>query len=181
MGLELVGSRILAPYFGNSIFVWGALITVFLLSLSGGYFIGGVLSDKAPKQWVLGGIVTASGALILILPLIYSAVNQAIFEYDFGYKWNPLAASIALFLLPGVGMGMVSPYVIKLSAKRLETIGNLAGKIYAVSTAGSIAGTLGTAFFMIPTWGTRLNLKILGGVLTFVGISLLIKSVGFRK
>lgn len=181
MGLELVGSRVLAPYFGNSIFVWGALITVFLLSLSGGYFIGGILSDRAPKQWVLGGIIVVSGALILILPLIYPVVNEAIFEYNFGYKWNPLAASIALFLLPGMGMGMVSPYVIKLSAKRLETIGNLAGRIYAVSTAGSIAGTLGTAFFMIPTWGTRLNLKILGCVLIITGIGLLLRVIWLRK
>ena len=181
MGLELVGSRILAPYFGNSIFVWGSLITVFLMSLSIGYYIGGLLADKFPKEYILASILMSAGILILILPLIYPVLNQAIFKHDFGYKWNPLVASITLFLLPSVGMGMVSPYIIKLYAKKLDNIGNIAGSIYALSTTGSIIGTLGAAFFMIPTWGTRTNLKIMGGTLLISGFILLVKSIWPRN
>jgi MFS family permease len=181
MGLELVGSRMLAPYFGNSIFVWGSLISVFLIALSGGYFIGGKISDRLPRLWFLGGIILVSGFLVIILPFVYNWVNSIIFERDFGYKWNPLLASIALFLIPSLGMGMVSPYVIRLCAKKLETIGNLAGKIYAISTVGSIVGTLGTAFFLIPLWGTKTNLFIIGGVQMLVGLVILTKSVIMRR
>ena len=170
MALELVGSRLLAPYFGNSIFVWGSLISVFLASLSGGYFIGGIISDRAPRQWILGCILIVCGILVFSLPFIYPALNSWIFQHDFDYRMNPLAASAALFLLPGMGMGMVSPYVIKLSVKKLETVGNLAGTIYAISTIGSIVGTLGSAFFMIPTWGTRFNLRLLGMILVTCGL-----------
>ncbi len=108
--------------------------------------------------------------MVSVLPFIYPSLNSWIFDYDFGYRMNPLIASMALFFLPGAGMGMVSPFVIKLSAKRLETIGNLSGRIYAISTLGSITGTLGSAFFMIPTWGTKFNLNLLGIILILTGI-----------
>jgi predicted membrane-bound spermidine synthase len=170
MGLELVGSRILAPYFGNSIFVWGALIAVFLIALSAGYYIGGMVADKWPKKRVLGEIVIISGLLVLAVKVGYSELNEWIFQTDFGYKLNPLIASTILFLPPGIGMGMVSPFAIRLSASRIDTIGNLAGKMYAVSTLGSIVGTLGTAFFLIPMWGVKTNLLLIAGMLILIGV-----------
>lgn len=176
MGLELVGSRILAPYFGNSIFVWGSLISVFLLSLSTGYFVGGKIADRHPSRILLGGIIVFSGIIIFCLTWIFPLINSYIFDLDFGYKWNPLAASLILFILPGIGMGIVSPFVVKLSADKLENIGNTSGKIYAISTAGSITGTLLTAFFMIPAWGTKTDLKILGLILSFTGLLLIIRT-----
>jgi MFS family permease len=174
MGLELVGSRILAPYFGNSIFVWGALIAVFLVALSAGYYIGGRVSDRWPKKRVLGGILLFSGFLILAVKILYIGLNEWIFNCDFGYKMNPLIASLILFLPPGIGMGMVSPFAIRLSASKIETIGNLAGKMYAVSTLGSIVGTLGTAFFLIPAWGVKTNLFLFAGILILIGAVMLI-------
>jgi len=176
MGLELVGSRILAPYFGNSIFVWGSLISVFLLSLSAGYFIGGKIADRYPSRILLGGIIVFSGIIIFCLTWIFPVINSYIFDLDFGYKWNPLAGSFVLFILPGIGMGIVSPFIVKLSADKLENIGNTAGKIYAISTAGSITGTLLTAFFMIPAWGTKTDLKILGLILSLTGILLIMRT-----
>jgi len=175
MSLELLGSRILAPYFGNSIFVWGALIAVFLTALALGYYVGGMLADMIPKVIFLCFILMASGMMVLILPSVYPAVNNWIFALDFGYKWNPLLASTVLFLLPGMGMGIVSPFVIKLKAHSIQSIGNIAGRLYAASTAGSIIGTLGTAFFLIPAYGTKTNIRILAAVLIFTGALLLPK------
>lgn len=176
MGLELVGSRILAPYFGNSIFVWGSLISTFLIALSGGYYFGGKLADRFPSKKLLGTVIIFSGVFIFCLPWIFPTVNSWIFNIDFGYKWNPLIGSLILFILPGIGMGIVSPFIVKLSADRIENIGRIAGKIYAVSTAGSICGTLLTAFFMIPAWGTKTDLKVLGVILSSTGLILIIRS-----
>jgi len=177
MGLELLGSRILAPFFGNSIFVWGALISVFLLSLSVGYFTGGVIADRFPRGWILGAILIICGALTASLPSYYPVINEHIFRTDFGYKWNPLIASAVLFILPGALLGMVSPYCIKLTVRELAQVGNAAGKIYAVSTAGSIAGTVGTAFFLIPSWGTKTNLVILSVLLFLCGSAIFLESL----
>jgi len=175
MSLELLGSRMLAPYFGNSIFVWGALISVFLTALALGYYLGGILADMLPKIWLLALILIAAGIVTLILPAVYPFINSCIFEIDFGYKWNPLLASIILFLLPGMGMGIVSPFLVKLKAHRLESLGNVAGRLYAASTTGSIIGTLGTAFFLIPAFGTKTNICFLSAVLIFSGFILILK------
>ena len=175
MGLELIGSRVLAPYFGNSIFVWGALISVFLIALSAGYFLGGRIADRRPSKVVLSSILILSGAVIASLPYVFPTINNAIFEIDFGYKWNPLIASLILFLLPGMGMGMVSPFIIKLKTKSLEKVGNISGKVFGISTAGSILGTLSTAFFIIPAWGTKANLRGLGILLIICGLILIPK------
>lgn len=172
MGLELLGSRILAPFFGNSIFVWGALISVFLTGLAAGNFIGGKIADKLPAPKYLAGIIFLGSVMIAALPFIYPFINQWIFNHDFGYKLNPLMASLVLFLLPGALMGMVSPYCIKLSADELRSIGKISGRIYAISTAGSIIGTLGTTFFLIPMWGTKTNTLILSVLLLISSIML---------
>ena len=177
MGFELIGSRVLAPYFGNSIFVWGALISVFLIALSAGYYLGGMLADRKPSKAVLGVILMLSGIIIATLPYIFPMINSAIFEIDFGYKLNPLAASLILFLLPGIGMGMVSPFVIKLKTKSLESVGNISGKVFGISTSGSILGTLSTAFFIIPAWGTKANLRGLGIILLICGLILIPKNL----
>jgi spermidine synthase len=167
MALEIVGSRVLAPYFGNSIFVWGSLISVVLAALSAGYYWGGRLSENNPSFARLLLMLVIPGAMIFTLPFFYPSVNLWIAENDFGPRLNPLIAGSIFFLVPGVFLGAVSPYAIRLGATALSTVGSTAGTLYALSTCGSIFGTLFTAFYLIPVLGV-------GNIIHALGITLML-------
>ncbi|MDQ7829600.1 MAG: fused MFS/spermidine synthase [Armatimonadota bacterium] len=175
MGLEIVGSRVLAPFFGSSVYVWGSLISIFLAALSAGYYLGGVLADRRPSPGVLALALLSAGGLILLLPVLAPPVLEAFADRDLGPRLSPLLASILLFAPPGVLLGMTSPFAVKLAATDLATVGNVAGVLYAISTAGSIAGTLLTAFFLIPTFGVRTILYTLGGALVLFSALLAVR------
>ncbi|HEY7714603.1 MAG TPA: fused MFS/spermidine synthase [Candidatus Binatia bacterium] len=172
MALEIAGSRVLAPHFGSSIFVWGSLISVVMAALSLGYYWGGWLSAREPSYGKLMLLLLVPGIVVFFLPFLYPTVNERIAMIDFGTRMNPLIACSVLFLLPGVFMGTVSPYVIRLAAKQLHTVGSTAGTLYAVSTCGSIFGTLLTAFYLIPILGVSNIIHCLG--ITLVCLSLLV-------
>lgn len=170
LALEIVSSRVLAPYFGNSVYVWGSLISVFLLALSIGYFLGGKIADAYPSFKILGLIILLAGCYIAIVPVVYLPVSEWIDGLNLEFRFSILLASIVLFLIPSVLMGIVSPFIIKLVTKRLEEIGRSAGNIYSISTFGSIFGALTVTFYLIPLIGTRAILLILSGLLFFFSI-----------
>jgi len=170
MALEIVGSRILAPYFGSSVYVWGSLISIFLAALSLGYYLGGVAADRWPRPRVLATTLGIAGLLILILPVTARPILEAFAGWDLGPRLSPLFASIVLFALPSILMGATSPFAIKLAATALATVGNTAGVLYAISTAGSILGTLLTAFVLIPAMGVRAILYALGAALLVLSV-----------
>lgn len=172
MALEIVGSRVLAPYFGNSIFVWGSLISVVLAALSLGYYWGGWLSERNPSFTRLLLLLLIPGVLIFTLPFIYPSVNFWVANVDFGNRLNPLIASTIYFLLPGIFLGTVSPYSVRLAATTLSTVGSTAGTLYAVSTCGSIFGTLFTAFYLIPAIGVKGIIHALGTTLMLLSLLL---------
>jgi spermidine synthase len=174
LGLEIIGSRVLAPYFGSSIFVWGSLISTFLAGLTIGYYVGGFLADRRPRLLSMAVLILIAGALVVVLPVVAPPVNRTIAGADFGPRLNPLLATVCLFFLPSVFMGTVSPYAIKLAASSLATIGNTAGLIYAISTAGSIIGALLTAFYLIQVIGVRSILYSLGVTLMLLAVLLII-------
>ncbi len=172
MGLEIVGSRVLAPYFGSSIFVWGSLISVVMAALSIGYYWGGWLSAREPSYGRLLTLLLIPGILIFFLPFLYPTLNEWIAGVDFGTRLNPLIASSIYFLPPGIFLGTISPYVIRLAATALSTVGSTAGTLYAISTCGSIFGTLLTAFYLIPLMGVTNIIHSMG--ITLVCLSLLV-------
>ena len=172
MGLEIVGSRILAPYFGNSVFVWGSLISLFLIALSVGYYVGGSLSDRYPSRVLLNTIVLVVAALMFLIVVIGQPVCDAILRSgQFGERSGPFLAAAILFLLPSIGMGMVSPLAIRLATHTVASVGKTAGTLYALSTLGSILGTMLTTFVLIPHFGAGAILKGLAGVLTITAIA----------
>jgi spermidine synthase len=181
LGVEIVGSRVLAPYFGSSIFVWGSLISTFLAGLTVGYYTGGFLADRKPRLSAMAMLILVAGVLVVILPVVAPPVNRAIASVDFGPRLNPLLSTLCLFFLPSVFMGTVSPYAIKLAASSLATIGNTAGLIYAISTAGSIVGALVTAFYLIQLIGVRSILYSLGVTLMALAILLLVVDRAGRR
>jgi len=165
MALEMVGSRVLAPHFGSSIFVWGSLISIFLTALSIGNYLGGALADRRPHIAGLGAMMVLPGLWIWLLPFFATQVNDWVASLALGARFSPLAASVILFALPSIFLGTLSPYAIRLEVRTLESVGNTAGRLYALSTAGSIVGTLVASFFFIPSIGVRNILHLLGLVL----------------
>jgi spermidine synthase len=170
MALEIVGSRVLAPYFGNSIFVWGSLISVVLAALSLGYYWGGRLSESRPSFARLLLLLVVPGLLIFFLPFVYPSINLWVATVDFGARLNPLVASAIFFLVPGIFLGTISPYAIRLAATALSTVGSTAGSLYALSTCGSIFGTLFTAFYLIPAIGVSNIIHSLGITLMLLAL-----------
>ncbi|MBE0417233.1 MAG: fused MFS/spermidine synthase [Coriobacteriia bacterium] len=153
MGLELAGARILAPAMGNSIFVWGSVISSFMLALSVGYWLGGIIADRFGTRRTLGVVVGSAGILTVISPLIAAAILPATAE--FGPRLGPLTATTIAFFGPALLLAMVSPIGVRTaSASGLGHIGRSAGSLYAISTSGSIIGTLATSFWLIPALQT---------------------------
>ena len=149
MSLELLGGRILAPWFGGSIYVWGSIITVFMLALSVGYLIGGRLSLRSPTLTKFGGILALAAAILY--PTIHLAEPAMVwvFERIEDPRYGSLVASLALFVAPTVVLGAISPYSVRLLVRQREESGKVAGTLYFVSTLGSALGTLATSFYFV--------------------------------
>ena len=149
MAIELLGGRLLAPYFGSSIYVWGAIITVFMLALSVGYLLGGRLSLRQPTLARLGGILLLAAAAALPVVLLADTSLEAI-SIRFGDpRLGSLLGAMTLFFVPTVVSGMVSPYAVRLLVEDQQRSGDRAGKLYFVSTFGSALGTLLTSFYLV--------------------------------
>jgi len=149
MVVEILASRVIAPYYGSSTYVWSALIAVVLASMSMGYYFGGRLADKEPSYRRLSWILLASSVSVFVIPLLQDfilSLTRVIFNFTSG----SIIASLVLLSPTGFFLGIVSPYAIRLSAKGTESIGSTAGSLYALSTAGSISGTLAAGFILIP-------------------------------
>src|SRR3972149_6747934 len=110
LALEIVASRVLAPFFGNSVYVWGSLIGVFLAGLSLGYYVGGQVADRRPSPALFSGLVFLAGLLTFPIPFTPRQAMEALVLADVGPRARPLAASTILFFLPTVLMGVGSPF-----------------------------------------------------------------------
>jgi hypothetical protein len=173
MSFEILGSRVLAPNFGTSVFVWGSLISVFLAGLSAGYFCGGKVADIRPSSKKLAIIILIPAALFVTFPLYSTGISDWIFMKDLGIRMGPLMASLFLFLLPSVFLGAVSPYTAKLMICSLHTSGSTIGTLYALSTLGSIVGTLLTSFYLITLAGVKFLIMAEGVILIGIALPLL--------
>ena len=149
MAVELLSGRILAPSFGNSIYVWGGIITVFMVALSVGYLAGGQLSLFAPTQAKLAGLLLAAAAATLPIVVFGDAVLDWLLDRVRDPRYASLIASSTLFFVPTAISGMVSPYAVRLLATNVQATGRSAGVLFFVSTFGSAAGTIVTSFYMV--------------------------------
>lgn len=160
MSLELLGSRLLAPYFGASIYVWGSLIGLILIALAGGYYLGGWLAERPWSQGqnlksLLDKLFLVVAVFLLLDLFFYSAILKWLSSWDI--VWGALAASLIIFCIPMVALAAVSPLIIKILSEKEKT-GQAAGLVYSWGTAGSILGTFLTTFCLIPYLGSRLTL-----------------------
>jgi predicted membrane-bound spermidine synthase len=175
LAAEFGAARLLAPYFGSSLYVWGVLIGLILIYLSAGYMLGGRLADRHPQSEVLFQLTAWAGLWIGLIPLasypILLASQQGFATLSVGLVLGTLLAVVALFAVPVILLGCVSPFAIRLLLRDVQSGGNTAGAVYALSTAGSILGTFLPVFFFIPTFGTRPTLMGFGLVLVLTSIA----------
>jgi hypothetical protein len=149
MGVELLGGRLLAPTFGSSIYVWGAIITVFMLALSLGYLAGGRYSMNAPSVRRLGVILIVAALTALPVLLFADGWLDAVAAATPDPRLGSLLGATVLFFVPTFFSGMVSPYAVRLLVQDRLSAGRHAGQLYFVSTFGSAAGTLLTSFYLV--------------------------------
>jgi predicted membrane-bound spermidine synthase len=171
MIIELSAIRVLAPWFGNSLYTWTGLIGVILTAMSAGYYAGGWLADKKTSYTVLAHILAVAALFIFAIPLLSNLLGTPLAKYN--VIMGPVVASIFMFALPGCFLGSVSPYIIRLVSllSSDKHIGLSAGTVYMVSTIGSVLGTFAAGFWLIPSldlesvfWFTGIAIALLAGL-----------------
>ena len=177
MATEISASRLLAPYYGSSTVVWANVIGLVLASLSLGYALGGRLADRRPSRSLLGWLVVAAAILVAAVPFaarpLLDLTLSGLDEVSAGTAVGSFFAALALFAPPVILLGMVTPFAIRLAVDDVRTAGSAAGRIFALSTVGSLLGTFFPALVTIPLVGTQRTLLGAAAIIALAG-SLLI-------
>ncbi len=183
LAIELAGSRLLAPYFGTSLYIWAVLVGLILLYLTAGYFIGGRLADRRPSITLLFQITAWAGLLVGFIPILsrpilsFSAVGFA--SLDAGIFLGSLVGVVLLFALPVTLLSCVSPFAIRLTTRDIKLAGSNSGRLYALSTIGSILGTVVPVFILIPSIGTPRTFYVFSLALILISVIGLWRSRGW--
>jgi len=163
--LEVLGFRLFAPYFGSSVYVTGTLVGIVLAALSIGYLVGGAVADRWPEERVMYAAILAASVYLAVMLLLYRALLETL--QTWGLVAGTLAAAGVIFVPPMLALSVVSPYLVRLAAAH-ERIGTVAGRIFAMSTLGSIAGSFLATFVLVPQLGSHATL--LGCVLVLLAL-----------
>ncbi len=173
LAVEISASRLLAPYYGSSTIVWANLIGLVLLALALGYWLGGKLADRRPDPRLLGRLVLGAGVYVAALPFVTAPIldvaARGLDQLSAGAVVGSFFATLVLFAPPVFVLGMVAPFALRLALDTVGSAGQVAGRLYAISTAGSLVGTFLSALVLIPLVGTSR---------TFVGFALGVTVVG---
>jgi spermidine synthase len=167
MALEIVSSRLLAPAFGNSVYVWGSIIGVFLAAMSAGYVAGGRLADARPRLATLGAVLLASAALQALTAAVGRVAVERIGAASGGRPIGTLLAVGLLFGPATAALATVSPFAVRLAGREPDRLGGVAGRLFALSTFGSLGGTLAATFWLIPELDLDAILALLVSVTAF--------------
>lgn len=177
MTIEMLGARIMAPYFGGSQYVWGSIITIFMLALAIGYLLGGRLSMRSPNPVTYAMFFIAAALFSLPIIVFADVIMRPIFLTIEDPRYGSLIASIVLYFIPTCILGMISPYSVRLLVKSHEHSGQMAGQLYFVSTIGSAAGTLGTSFYFVLWF--EINQILWGSIAALLGAGCIILLVNY--
>ena len=176
---EIIGSRLLSPYIGASTYVWTSLIGVILAALSLGYWLGGRIADRRPEIKILAFVLFLAGGLVSVTILLKDVILSFIAQMPFGLELKSVAAALLLFAPASVLLGFVTPYAVKLKMISIDDAGKTVGRLYALSTVGSILGTFLAGFVLIPFVGSEKTLYIIGA--TLIGLSILLAPLALTK
>jgi spermidine synthase len=172
LGAEIAAARLMSPYFGASTIVWANTIAVVLVSLSAGYWLGGRLGDDHPHLKGLCLLVAAAAVLLALVPFaarpFLSVSVDALDEISAGAFVGSLIGVLALVAVPIVLLGACSPWAVRLATPDIDHSGRTAGRLYAISTFGSLVGTMSAALLLIPFIGTQRTFLIFAFTLALV-------------
>jgi spermidine synthase len=181
MAFEILSARLLSPHFGSSVYVWGSVISVFLAAMSLGYWWGGRLADRSPSLVVLGTLLLVAGLCMAWIGFAGQPLIAVVAEKTGSSPWGTLLAAGLLFGPATVLLATVSPFAIKLATRDVSRLGKTAGRLYAISTIGSLAGTLICTFVLIPLLRIELILGLLLAVTAITGCAALAEQLGQQK
>jgi spermidine synthase len=181
MAFEILSARLLSPHFGSSVYVWGSVISVFLAAMSLGYWWGGRLADRSPSLVVLGTLLLVAGLCMAWIGFAGQPLIAVVAEKTGSSPWGTLLAAGLLFGPATVLLATVSPFAIKLATRDVSGLGKTAGRLYAISTIGSLAGTLICTFVLIPLLRIELILGLLLAVTAITGCAALAEQLGKQK
>ncbi len=177
LAIEIAAARLLAPYFGNSTVVWANVIGLVLASLAVGYWLGGRIADRRPDVRLLGALIACAAAATAVIPFaarpLLGLAVRGLDAISVGAAAGSFAATLALFAPPTILLGMVGPFALRLALVTAAEAGTVGGRLYALSTGGSLIGTFLSALVGIPLFGTRRTL-IATAVLLFATAALLL-------
>lgn len=179
MVYEIIGSRIVSPFIGTSTYVWTSLIGVILAALSLGYWLGGLVSDRKPDARLLAAAIFLAGGAVSVTVLVKDVVLSAIAAASAPIEFKAVLASVFLFAPASVLLGVVTPFAVKLRTLSLGDTGKTVGRLYALSTIGSIVGTFVAGFVLIPFFGSTRTLYLIAASL--FGVSLLLAPLAFDR
>jgi spermidine synthase len=177
LATEICASRLLAPYYGSSTIVWANIIGLTLASLSLGYWLGGRIADRNPSPHLLGRLVLGAAMLVAVIPFVSSPIldvaSSGLDEVSAGAVIGSFFGTLLLFAPPIVLLGMVAPFAIRLALVELASAGQVAGRLYALSTVGSLLGTFLPALVTIPLIGTQRTLLVSAALLAAAASTML--------
>ena len=163
MAVELFGAKMIAPFFGTTIYSWAGVLAITLLALASGYYIGGILTTKFRSEKLLFYILLVAGLFMILMPFTSTIIMKTTMNLNI---LAGLLISLFVFLLPPVLLfGMVSPVIIYILVSSVDISGKTAGKVYAVSTIGGVLNTLLLGFYIIPEFGIRMPSFIYGAII----------------
>jgi spermidine synthase len=175
LGAEIAAVRLLAPYFGASTIVWANTIGVVLVALSVGYWLGGRAADRRPDMGSLCRVTLAGAVLLALVPFVADPLLHlgvlALDSIDAGAFFGSLLAVLVLVAVPVLVLGAVSPWAIRIAVGDVGEAGRVAGRLYAISTAGSLFGTLVSALALIPVLGTRRTFLVLALAIALTAVA----------
>ena len=176
----LAASRLLAPFFGTSLYSWAILIGLILAYLTLGYWLGGKLADSRPERrpfFALNALAAVAVAIVAVVatPLLGGSLT-ATQQLPYGLLWGTIAGCLGLFAVPTILLGCVNPYAIRLSVANVAAAGNASGTVFALTTIGSLVGTFSAVFLLIPNIGTRATLYVFAAILLAASLAGLARS-----
>ncbi len=181
MELEILGVRMLTPYFGSAIYVvTGSVIGVFLLSMSAGYMLGGLVSNRRHTEKIMGINLIIAGVWWCVLPFFVDGVCEAIFNWALDEKWGSLIATLVLFGVPTMLLATVSPTVVRWLTRRPEDAGFNTGLVLTASTIASFGGCVVTAFYLV-TLSVRATICTSGAVIIALGVFVIVYTQLFKR
>lgn len=177
--MEILGTRVISPFYGATVFVWTSLIAVTLGALAFGYMVGGKVADRRPDPTLFFSLVAIAG-LLYFLPVKIDQWALPVTD-PLGLRWGPLVSALLLFSPPLMLLGMITPFAIRILIKNVEASGQTAGRVFALATVGSIIGSLVTGFYILEALSLTQSFSFAGFLLVSLGAAGVVFSSGKKK